>query len=208
MRGHGGAQRGDDLAAQDDVLLDGGVAQVEVAVLQALRLVGLAAAVDLEGEGVVAAAAEHLNLRGHDLDLARGLLGVLARALAHGALDGDGGLLVEVIDNRHHLLGLHDDLGRAVEVAQDDEGEVLSDDADVFHPADELDGLARIGQPQLPAGVGTHLHHRNLSCLDCKLYYLIIILRGVFRIWRSGGGMAHRIGVSCLRRVTFPAREK
>ena len=57
MLHHGLAQRGDDVAAQDDVLLDGGIAQVKIAVFEALRLVGLAAAVDLERQGVVAAAA-------------------------------------------------------------------------------------------------------------------------------------------------------
>ena len=49
----------------------------------------LAAAVDLEGEGVVAAAAEQFDLLGHDLNVAGGLVGVFARALAHGALHSD-----------------------------------------------------------------------------------------------------------------------
>lgn len=44
VRGHGGAQRGHHLATEDDVFLHGGVAQVEIAVLQAQRLVGVAAA--------------------------------------------------------------------------------------------------------------------------------------------------------------------
>ena len=156
---HGGAERGHHLTAQDDVLLHGGVPQVEVAVLQALLLVGLAAAVDLKGQGVVAAAAQHLDLAGNHLDVAGGLLGVLAGALPHHALHADGGLLVQVADDGHHLLGLHHDLGGAVEVAQHHEGEVLAHGADILHPAHQLHGLAYVLQPQFVAGMCTHLHH-------------------------------------------------
>ena len=59
----------------------------------------------------------------------------------------------------HHLLGLNDHLGGAVEVAQDDEGEVLAHLADVFHPAGQGDGLARVAESQLAAGVGSGLKH-------------------------------------------------
>ncbi len=156
---HGLAQRGDDLAAQDDVLLDGGVAQVEIAVFETLALVGVAAAVDLKGQLVVAAAAEHLDLLGDDLNVAGGLPGVLAGALADKALDGDGGFLVDGLDDGHHLLGLHNDLGCAVEVAHDDECKVAADLAHVLHPADDLDFLPHMLQAELIAGMGTVLHH-------------------------------------------------
>ena len=159
VRGHGGAQRGHHLAAQDDVLLYGGVAQVEIAVLQAQRLIGVAAAVDLKRQLVIAAAAEHLDLRGHDLNVAGGQLGVFARALAHDALDGDRGLLVERLDDLHHVLGLNDDLRRAVKITDDDEGKILSDLADVFHPADDADLLADVFEPQLVASVCAGLKH-------------------------------------------------
>jgi len=157
--GHGLAQRGNDLAAQDDVLLDRGIAQVEIAVLETHGLVGVAAAVDLERQLVVAAAAEHLDFFRHDLNVAGGQLRVLARALAHGAGDGDGGLLVDRLDGGHHLLGLHDELRRAVKIAQDGEGKIVADDADVLEPADERDALARVLKAQRAAGVGTGLKH-------------------------------------------------
>ena len=80
--GHALAQCGDDVGAQDDVRLDLGVAQVEIAVLKAGALVGLAAAVYLEGQLVVLALAEHFDLLGYDLDVAGGHVGVLAGALA------------------------------------------------------------------------------------------------------------------------------
>ena len=159
MRGHGGAQRGHHLAAQDDVLLYGGVAQVEIAVLQAQRLVGVAAAVDLKRQLIVAAAAEHLDLGGHELNVAGGLLGVFARALAHDALDSNRGLLVEGLDDLHHVLGLNDDLRRAVKITDDDKGKILSDLADVFHPADDADLLADVFEPQLVASVCAGLKH-------------------------------------------------
>ena len=163
---HGLAQRGDDVAAQDDVLLDGGVAQVEIAVLEALRLVGLAAAVDLEGEGVVAAAAEQHDLLGHDLNVAGGLVGVFARALAHGALNGDGALFVVALDLGEQLARLNDDLRRAVEVAQDNESKAAADFAHVLHPADELDVFAGMLRAKLAAVVCTGLHHGKIhSCL-------------------------------------------
>ena len=138
------AQRRDDVAAQDDVVLDRRVAEVEIAVFQALRLIGVAAAVDLKRQLVVAALAEHGDLLRHDLDVAGRLLGVFAVALTHGADDLDRGLLVDGLDDVHHVLGLDDDLRRAVEVAQDDEGEVLPDDADILHPAAKRDLFARV----------------------------------------------------------------
>ena len=156
---HGGAQGGDHVAAQDDVVLDLGVAQIEVAVFEALGLVGLAAAVDLEGELVVAAAAEHLDPGGDDFDVAGGELGVLAVALPDDALHGDGGLFVEALDDGHHVLGLDHDLGGPVEIAQDEEGQVLAHFADVLHPADELHLLAHVIHAQLVTGVGAGLEH-------------------------------------------------
>ena len=157
--GHGGAESGHHLTAQDDILLHGGVAQVKEAVLETGGLIGLAAAVDLEGQGVVAAAAQHLDLAGNHLDIAGGLLGVLAGAFANDTLYGDGGLLVETVDDVHHLLVLHHHLGGAVEVAQHHKGEVLAHGTDVFHPAHDLYLLAYVFQAQLVAGMCTHLHH-------------------------------------------------
>ena len=154
---HRAAQRRDDVAAQDDVVLDGGVAQIEIAVLESRALVGLTAAVDLKRQLVVAAAAEDLDLLGHDLDLAGGELGVGALAQADRAGDGDGALLVDALDGLHHLGGIDDDLRRAVKIAQDDEREVTADLADILHPAGQRYGFARVGGAELPAGVGTVL---------------------------------------------------
>ena len=155
MRHHGLPQGGDDIAAQDDILFDRRVTQVEIAVFEALGLVGVAAAVDLKRQLVILAAAEQLDALRHDLNVAGGLLGVLAGALAHGTGDGDGRLLVDALDLAHDLLGLDDDLRRAVEITQDEKGEVIADHADIFHPADQRDMLADIFHAELAAGMGS-----------------------------------------------------
>ena len=105
------------------------------------------------------AAAQHLDLGGDDLDLTGGKLGVFGVALPHDAFHGNGGFLVERLDDVHHLLGVNYHLRGAVKVADHDKGEVLADDADVFHPADDADLLARVREPQLPAVVGSVLGH-------------------------------------------------
>ena len=144
MREHRAAERRDHVAAQDDVLLDRRIAEVKVAVLEAVRLVRLAGAVDLKGQLVVAAAAQQLDLLRRDLNVTGGELGVLAGALAHDALDGDGRFLVVTLDLCEERRVLDDDLGRAVEVAKHDEGETAADLAHVLHPADEFDALADV----------------------------------------------------------------
>ena len=161
--GHSLPQGGHHLAAEDDVLLHSGVAQIEIAVLQAQRLVRVAASVDLERQLVVPAAAEHLDLVRHDLNVAGGLLGVLAGALAHHALDRDGRFLVQGLDDLHHVLGLDDDLRGAIEITDDDKREILPDLADIFHPADDAHALPGVFEPQLAAIVGTGLKHTPTS---------------------------------------------
>ena len=159
MLGHGLAQGGHHIAPQHNVVPDCGVPQVQIAVLQPGGLVGVPAPVDLKGQLVVAAAAQHLDLAGDDLHIAGGHLGVLAVPLPDGAGDLNGGLLIEALDNGHHVLGLDDHLGGAVKIPDDDEGEVLAHLPDVFHPSGNGDGLARVAQPQLAAGVGSGLKH-------------------------------------------------
>ena len=159
MLHHGLADGCDHVAAQDDVVLDGGVTQVEIAVLETLGLVGLAAAVDLERQLVVAAAAKDGDAAGHDLDLASGQLRVLAGALTDNAGDVDGGFLVDGLDDVHHLLRLHDELRRSVEVAQDDEGKVAADDADILQEARQRDRLSDVRQTKLATGMRSGLHH-------------------------------------------------
>ena len=53
--GHRLTQSRDDVAAENDVLLDSGVSEVEIAVLEALGLISLAAAVYFKGQLVIAA---------------------------------------------------------------------------------------------------------------------------------------------------------
>ena len=148
-------QGGDDVAAQDDVLLDGGVARVEIAVLQTLGLIRVAAAVDLEREFVVLAAAEQFDLLRHDFNVAGGLLGVLACAFPHGAGHGDGRFLVDALDDVHDLFRFNDDLRCAVEITQNEEGKVIADHADIFHPADERNMFACVFDAELAAGMGS-----------------------------------------------------
>ena len=184
--GHGLAQGRHDAAAEDDVLLDGGVSQVEITVFEALGLIGLTAAVDLKGQLVIAAAAEDFDLLGHDLNVAGGQLGVLAVALTDDALDGDGGLLVETLDDAHHLFVFDDDLGGAVEITQDDEGEVVADLADILHPADDFDLLTDMLHAELVAGMGAGL------CHDYQFLFMLCV-RHVGAIHESPGGTAHVI---------------
>ena len=156
MLHHRLAQGGDDVAAEDDILLYGRISQVEVAVLKATcGLVGLAAAVYFKRQLVIAAAAENFDLFGNDLDIAGGELGVFARALANCALDGDGALLVYALYDLHHILGLDDDLRRAVKIADDDKRKVLAYLADVLHPSDDLDLFSDIFNTELIAGVSS-----------------------------------------------------
>ena len=162
---HGLAQGGDHLAAEDDVLLHRRVPQVQIAVLEALGLVGLPAAVHLEGQLIVAAAAQDLHLLRDHLDVAGGELGVLAGPLPDCAFHGDGGLFVDGLELGHHLRRLRHDLSGAVEVPKDDEGQLGADLPDVLHPAGEFDGLPGVGEAELAAGVGAVLYHDGSSFL-------------------------------------------
>ena len=74
---------------------------------------------------------------------------------------------IEVVPEKIELLArLNDDLRRAVEVAQDNEGKAAADFAHVLHPADELDVLAGMLRAKLAAVVCTGLHHGKIhSCL-------------------------------------------
>ena len=156
---HGLPQGGHYLAPEDDVVLHRRVPQVQIAVLQAGGLVGLPAAVDGEGQLVVLAAAQHLNFAGHHLDLAGGQLGVLAVPLPDGALHGDGGLLVDGLQQGHHVGGLRHHLSGAVEVPDHGEGQLTAYLPEVFQPAADFYGLAGVGEPQLSAGMGAILCH-------------------------------------------------
>ena len=153
------AQCRNDIAAQDDILLDCGVSEVEIAILETGGLIRFTAAVDLKRQLIVAAAAENLYLLGHDLDIAGGLLGIFAVTLTDNALDGNGAFLIDALYDLHHVLGLNDDLCGAVKITDDDESEVLADLTDILHPADDLDLLANMLQSEFIAGMCTGLCH-------------------------------------------------
>ena len=163
MLGHQAADLRHHLAAQDDIALDSGIAQVQETVFQAGGLVRVPAAVDLEGQLVVAAAAQDLHLVGDDLNVAGGLLGVLAGPLPDGAFHGNGGFLVDGLEGGHHLLGLRHHLGGAVEVPDHHEAQVAADHTEVLHPAHDLHLLTHMLQPELTAGMRTILHHIPIS---------------------------------------------
>ena len=78
----------------------------------------------------------------------------------YGAGHGDGGLAVEPLhQGQQGVVVLHHQLGGAVKVAHDDEGQRAAHLADVLHPADETDALADVAHAQLIAVVGTVLKH-------------------------------------------------
>ena len=159
LLGHEPAQLCHHLTAQDDVGLHRRITQIQIAVLQTGILVSFPGLVDLKGQLVVAALAQHLDLGGNHFDLAGGDLGILALTLPDNAGDGDGGLLVDALDNAHHFLVINDDLSGAVEVTDDQEGKVGAHFTDVFQPAADGYILACITKPQLAAGMGSGLGH-------------------------------------------------
>ena len=162
---HGLADGGDHLAAKDDVAFYFRVPQVQIAVLEALGLVGLPAAVHLEGQLVVAAAAQNLHFCGNDFDIAGGELGVFAGPLPDGPLHGDGGFLVDGLELGYHLRSFGHNLSGAVKVPEDDEGQLGADLPDVFHPAGEFDLLTGVGKAEFSTGVGAVLYHDGSSFL-------------------------------------------
>ena len=164
--GHALAQLGHHLAAEDDVGLDGGIPQVQESVLQAGILVSVPALVDLKGQLVVEALAQHLDFLGDHFDLAGGELGILALPLPDHAGNGNGGLLVDALDHLHHVLGLYHHLGGAVVVPQDQEGKVGTDLTDVFQPADDGHMFPRVREPQLTAGIRSGLLHKKASLIS------------------------------------------
>ena len=154
---HGPAQLGDHPAAQHDIAAHGGVAQIQIAVLQPGILAGVPGVVDFKGQLVVAAAAQDLDLLGHHFDVAGGQLGVLAGPLPDDTGDGDNTLLIDGLDLGHHLLGLDDHLGHAVEIPQHQEAQIGAHFPKIFQPPGKGDSLTHLLHAQLAAGVGAIL---------------------------------------------------
>ena len=152
---HGLPERSYNVAAQNYIVLNFGVPQIKITVFEPLRFIRFAAAVYFKGQLVINAAAEQLDLLGNDLNVASGLIGVLACALAHGTGNGDGGFLIDALYYVHHLFGFYNYLRCAVKIAQHHKGEVAAHYADVFHPARKRYLLIYIGKPKLAAGMGS-----------------------------------------------------
>ena len=171
--GHEPAQLGNHLAAQDDVLLHGRVPQVQVTVLQTDVLVGVLGLVDLKGQLVVTALAQDLDLGGDNFDLAGGDLGVFALTLPDQTGDGDGGLLVDALDDLHHFGIFNDHLGGAIEIADHTEGKVGAHFTDVLQPAANGDLLAGVADTQLAAVMRSGLNHIDDPSLyiNYPIYY-------------------------------------
>ena len=86
---------------------------------------------------------------------------VLALTLPDSTGNGDGGLLVQGLDDGHHGLVLDDHLGGAVVVTQDAESKVGADLTDILQPADDGDLFTCVSQSQLAAVMCSGLHHKN-----------------------------------------------
>jgi len=114
---HGLPQGGHYLAPEDDVVLHRRVPQVQIAVLQAGGLVGLPAAVDLEGQFVVTAFTQHFNLRRHYFNVSGRKLCILAASLTNDTIYLNGRLIIQLRQLIHDLLSLYYDLSRSVEIS-------------------------------------------------------------------------------------------
>ena len=148
---HGLTESGNYVAAEDDVLLDVRITEVEITVLQAGILICLTGVVDLERKFVITAAAEYFYLGRNDLDVACVLVRVLRGSLSDHTGDLDRGLFIDRFQFFYLIFGLQNDLCRAVEVTQYYEAEIASDLTHIFHPANECYGLSDIGKTELAA---------------------------------------------------------
>ena len=170
MLQHGLPECRHHVAPHDNILLDFRIPQIQIAILQANSFVRFLAPVDLEGQGVIAAASQHFNLFRHYFDVASIDLGILVVPLTNGAGYGNGALLVQIPNSSHHFLRLDNNLGRAVEVPQHQESQIAADHPDVFHPAGKLHLLADIRQAKLVTGMGTVLHRY------CSSFHIVVFL--------------------------------
>ena len=148
---HGLTQSSDYVAAQDDILLYFRIAKIQIAVFQTGILVRLAGMVDLEGQFVITAAAQDLNLFRHHFDVAGRKIRVLGGTLSDRSGHLDRRFLVDRLQFLDLILGLQNDLCRTVEIAKNHESQVASDLTHIFHPADQCDLFTHVGKSQLAA---------------------------------------------------------
>ena len=160
------ADREGEVGAQLEVGHHLGTADVEVAVLEAQVLAGLDVVLDLERGRL--GGVEHLDLGAEHLDLAGCEVGVglALDAMAHLALDEDRPLGTHGLGGGEHLgraqVGVEEDLGEALAVAQVDEDQAaeISTGTD---PSGKRDCLADVLCTQLTAGVRVHGMERHGS---------------------------------------------
>ena len=87
MLDHGISQSSDNVASQDEILLDFRITDIEISVLKSCCLISFPAVVDLERKLVVTAASEYCYLLGNDFDITCIELGVLRASLPYNALN-------------------------------------------------------------------------------------------------------------------------
>jgi|GEM_PF-2109089 len=155
LLGHPPPQRSDHLAAQHHVAVDALAPEVEEAVLEADVLGVLLLAGDGHRQFLSPAlhddaAREDLDLSGRQVRVDRCLAARLDRAV-----DRDDALEPQVLEHfERRGIGVRDDLGDAVMIAQVDEQHAAVI-ALAVHPARQADGLADVLGAQRGAGVGT-----------------------------------------------------
>ena len=172
MIGHGAAQRGNHLAAQDDVFLHLRIAQIQIAVLQPQGLIGFPAVVNLERQRVIPAAAQYFNGIRYHFHLTGGHIGVFAGALPHRSVNAQHALLIQSGHLLQHCFGFQHHLRGTIEVPQHQKSQAAANLPQVFHPTAELYAFSRIAPAKLSAGMGPILYHRY-SLLVCQSLILV-----------------------------------
>jgi hypothetical protein len=156
---HAPSHLGDDLRARDDVAVERLAAQIEKAILEAdvLGIVWLAE----DRQRQFLRRRKHFHVAGEYLDLAGRQIGVdgFRRARLHHAVDADDPLAAHGLGSLEAgRIGIGDDLGEAVMVAQVDEKQAAMI-AHAMDPAGQADILADIRFPEGGAGVAAVAVH-------------------------------------------------
>ena len=158
------AQEGNHLGAQDNIILDLLIAQIQEPVLQADFLLGIGGRIDFKGQ-ILHDLAQNGQACGTQFHSTGGDLRVDSFGITPGdlTLDGDNSLLADTVE--HAVLG-NDYLYDAVLVPQIDKPDAAMV-ADVLHPAGHTDHFADIAFAHFAAGTGAILvfdnHESNLT---------------------------------------------
>ena len=135
MLDHGISKCCDNIASQNEILLNLRVTDIEISVLKSCCFISFPAVVDLERKLVVTAASEYCYLLGNNFDIARIKLGVLRASLSNDALYRDRGFLCDSLECLHHLSCLDNDLCCSVEITDNNESELCAYFTEVLEPA-------------------------------------------------------------------------